>query len=180
MEITAGLICNNGEIFGDGISNFSIIGGRCLPFNESPEVLLQTVDSSIDPVDHECLDQMGLVDIMDRRNQWATCNLSRLDNEPDYIYGQKTLKREFVQCSKRGYCPFESKLCRTQAQLTGLTPTQLIVLGHVHKGLLNKEIAVKMRISEETVKSHTQNIRIKTGLARKADLVRYAQKLNLN
>ncbi len=39
-------------------------------------------------------------------------------------------------------------------KLAGLTPTQLKVLISVHKGLLNKQIAYEMSISEATVKAH--------------------------
>lgn len=39
-------------------------------------------------------------------------------------------------------------------KLATLTPTQLKVLTSVHKGLLNKQIAYEMSISEATVKAH--------------------------
>ena len=39
-------------------------------------------------------------------------------------------------------------------RLAALTPTQLKVLISVHKGLLNKQIAYEMSISEATVKAH--------------------------
>ena len=180
MDVLAGLICKNAEVFADESGKMhAVMAGQCRPLVESPMELLIAIDSSMDPVDHKCLNEMGIFGLMERREQWAACNLSRCDNVPDYIYGQETLNREVVQCSKRASCNQEGKLCRTQEQQSGLTQRQLQVLAFTNQGLLNKEIASRMGISEETVKSHQQNIRIKTGAARKADLVRYAQKLNL-
>lgn len=180
MNLMAGLLCKNAEIISDDQGkNYSVVGGRVLPFKDTPAEIIAAIDNTMDAGDHRELDKMGIYDVMARRDQWATCNLSRSDNEPDFIHGQQTVNREFVECSKRGSCVHEKKLCRTQAQLSGLTSTQLTVLTYTGEGLLNKEIAVKMRISIETVASHHKNIRIRTGAARKADLVRYAQKLNL-
>lgn len=179
MDVIAGLICDNAEIFGieNGL-NFVIVGGQCYPLEKSPEIISKAIDISIDPIDGQCLDKMGIKDPTDRRNQWVTCNSSAIDTIPDYVKG-KVIKREFTSCSKRGICEFEGKLCRTQSQLTGLTPTEVKIMGGIYNGLLDKEIAQKLGIKPETVKTHTQNIRIKTGCARKADLVRVAQKLNL-
>lgn len=179
MDIVAGLICDNAEIFGLNGVNHTIMDGRCVPFQESPKGLLQAIGNTIDTVDNRCLDLMGITDPYERCNQWATCNLSSFDGIPDYINGQSTVAREFVKCSKRDQCCHQGKLCRTLQQISGLTPRQIEYVTYTAQGLLNKEIALKMGVDIETVNSHAQNIRIKTGLARKADLVRFAQKLNL-
>jgi len=179
MEIVAGLICENAEIFGANGVNHTIFGGRRILFSQSPAEILEAVDNTMDDTDHRCLDEMGIFDIHARRDQWATCNLSSYDHIPDYVTGRKTLTREFVLCSKRGQCSAEGELCRTQEQTTGLTTRELEFIEYALQGLLNKEIAHKMGVVPETAESHSQNIRIKIGAARKADLVRIAQKLNL-
>ena len=48
----------------------------------------------------------------------------------------------------------ESEDAGLAEKLAALTPTQLKVLISVHKGLLNKQIAYEMSISEATVKAH--------------------------
>jgi DNA-binding NarL/FixJ family response regulator len=42
----------------------------------------------------------------------------------------------------------------TQVAIAGLTPTQVKVLQGVHSGLLNKQIAFDLGITEATVKGH--------------------------
>lgn len=179
MEITAGLICENGELFGINGTNFTIIGGQCLPFIDAPKIIHDAVDASITEEDAKELDSMGITDPFERRNKWVSCNASNKDVVPDYVKGRTTIAREFTICNQRDNCSSQGKLCRTQAQLTGLTKKQVIIMRLIYNGYQNKEIAHKMGIKLETVESHIQNIRIKTGDARKADLVRTAQKLNL-
>ncbi|WP_343524358.1 helix-turn-helix transcriptional regulator [Pedobacter sp.] len=181
MEITAGLLCENAELFGNTVTkqNFVIIGGQCLPFSKAPDVIMDAVDASITAEDSKELDKFGLSDLFERRNQWVTCNASNKDVIPDYVKGQATIRREFTNCIHRITCPSQGKLCRTQSQLTGLTSMEVKVICGIYHGLLDKEIAHKLGISVETVRTHNQNIRIKTGASRKVDLVRYAQKLNL-
>jgi len=174
-NIPAGLLDENVEIFAEAGINYALVKGHCVPYNEFPQFLLDDIDASIDQVDNECLTEMGMVTVDERRQQWSICNVSKLDNIPDYKVGSITLQREFVQCDYRNVCPYEGRLCRTISQLTGLTKTQIIVIAHIRAGLLNKEIADKMGISIETVRSHTQNIRIIKKLGRKADLALYAQ-----
>ncbi|RZM17753.1 MAG: response regulator transcription factor [Pedobacter sp.] len=180
MIIPPGLVCENGEFFVHETEIHSIFDSARHDFENTPQEMLEALDNSITPEDLQCMTIIGISDQDDRRAQWIHCNNARLDGTPDFIPGQKYLQREFVECSLRGgQCDHEGKLCRTLEQLTKLTTRQLTVLTHVGRGLLNKEIAYKMGISLETVSTHTQNIRIKTGAARKADLVRVAQKLNL-
>ncbi|MGY4385675.1 DNA-binding CsgD family transcriptional regulator [Pedobacter sp. UYP24] len=180
MEITPGLICQNGEFFTSESEIHSVFDAHCNDFPNTPSVMLEVLDNSITTEDLEWLIWMGLVTQDQFRKQWIFCNQAKLDSTPDYVPGQKVLQREYVSCQKRGACEAEGKLCRKQSQLTIYTEREVEVLTHTFNGLLNKEIAHKMGISKATVDSHTQNIRIKTGAARKADLVRIAQKLNLN
>lgn len=179
MDITPGLIDENGELFVKNGMCYASIGGRCVTYAEFPTILIEVIDASMTQEDHNCLDELDIFDIHLRRKKWIKCNVSRFDSDPDYIAGQPTLKREFTECSNRGKCNCEKRLCRTLEQLSGFTTKQILYMSYTHQGLLDKEIAHEMGISVETAKSHSQNIRIKTGLARKADLVRLAQKLNL-
>lgn len=179
MTITPGLICKNGELFEKDGEIFAVIGGSCLPYEQFPQILLLTIDASITPDDHAALDKIKITDPDERRKKWLKCNVGAFDHNPDYVFGDQYLQREYVECPLRGECKVEGKLCRTKPQLSGLTPMQLLVLEDMYLGLLYKEIAHKRGISEFTVKSHAQNIRIRTGEARKSDLVRYATNHNL-
>lgn len=60
-----------------------------------------------------------------------------------------------------------------------LTPRELQVFRQVVKGLLNKQIAAELNIAEHTVKLHRGKITDKLGVKSVAELVRIAEKLNI-
>jgi DNA-binding NarL/FixJ family response regulator len=53
---------------------------------------------------------------------------------------------------------------QTLARLATLTPQQLRVLGMLSEGLLNKQIAFKLSVSEATIKAHVSAILLKLGV----------------
>ncbi len=53
---------------------------------------------------------------------------------------------------------------QTLARLATLTPQQLRVLGMLGEGLLNKQIAFKLNVSEATIKAHVSAILLKLGV----------------
>ena len=55
-----------------------------------------------------------------------------------------------------------------------LTPTQIKVMRCVHSGLLNKQIAAALGLSEKTVKMHRKLVMEKLELRTSADLIRVA------
>ena len=60
-----------------------------------------------------------------------------------------------------------------------LTPREREVMAHVVAGLLNKQIAAKLRMSEVTVKVHRARVMQKMDVASLPDLVRAAERLSL-
>lgn len=63
---------------------------------------------------------------------------------------------------------------RDQKNIPQLTKKEKEVLGFIAGGLTNKEIAAKMQIGEETIKSHRKNIMHKFNIHNTAELVRFA------
>lgn len=175
----AGLTCTGGEFFAQNGLNHLIIGGSVLKYPEFPLPVLKLTDNSITPRNHRALDEMNISSLHDRRNKWIRCNLANLDHVPDYQPGEKTLAREVVACEERGQCKQEGFLCLTLTQSTGLTSREIETLTYIGLGLLDKEIAFKMGISENTVAVHTKHLREKTGCLRKAELAIKAKELNL-
>ncbi len=60
-----------------------------------------------------------------------------------------------------------------------LTPREREVVAHVIAGKLNKQIGFELGIAERTVKAHRANIMRKLQVQSTADLVRFAESLNL-
>lgn len=54
---------------------------------------------------------------------------------------------------------------RVEGKVGGLTKRELEVLGNLTMGMYNKEIAIRLEISERTVKNHVANIFKKIGVA---------------
>jgi DNA-binding NarL/FixJ family response regulator len=65
------------------------------------------------------------------------------------------------------------------AQVASLTPQQCRVLQYLHEGLLNKQIAYELHISEATVKAHITAIFRKLGVYNRTQAVLIAAKLKL-
>ena len=63
---------------------------------------------------------------------------------------------------------------REQNKIPQLTSKEKEVLNLIAVGLTNKEIAIKLKIGEETIKSHRKNIMNKFDIHNAAELVRFA------
>jgi len=73
--------------------------------------------------------------------------------------------------------PFEIDAAR-QAQL-GITPRELEILQQIAAGLSNKEIADKLFVSENTVKTHTASVFEKLSAKRRTQAVQLAKEARL-
>jgi FixJ family two-component response regulator len=72
-----------------------------------------------------------------------------------------------------------AKLAKLQQRFSGLTPREREVLPLVVSGLLNKQAAAELAISEVTLQIHRGKIMQKMEAASLADLVRIAEKLEI-
>lgn len=66
-----------------------------------------------------------------------------------------------------------------QARYATLTPREREVMAHVVAGLMNKQVAGELHLSEITVKIHRGNVMRKMGVRALADLVRQAEALGV-
>lgn len=73
--------------------------------------------------------------------------------------------------------PFAVDAAR-QAEL-GITPRELEILRHIAAGLSNKEIAEKLYVSENTVKTHTGSVFEKLSARRRTQAVQLAKEARL-
>jgi FixJ family two-component response regulator len=72
-----------------------------------------------------------------------------------------------------------AELAELRARYASLTPREQEVMEWVVSGLLNKQIAGELGISEETVKVHRGHVMRKTAADSLADLVRMSERLGL-
>ena len=67
----------------------------------------------------------------------------------------------------------------TPAPMFALTPQQMRVLTMLSEGLLNKQIAYELSVSEATVKAHVSAILMKLGVESRTQAVIAASKIEL-
>jgi FixJ family two-component response regulator len=72
-----------------------------------------------------------------------------------------------------------AEVVEVQRRFEGLTPREREVMDQVVAGLLNKQIANRLNISEVTVKLHRHQVMEKMKAQSLAELVRMAEKLNI-
>jgi len=72
-----------------------------------------------------------------------------------------------------------SERAKIQQRLATLTPREHEILTYVIAGLLNKQIAYVLNISEKTIKVHRGRVMEKTGVESLAELVRLAEKAGI-
>ncbi len=73
----------------------------------------------------------------------------------------------------------QAALVQLQARFDSLTPRERQVMGRIVAGLLNKQIAYDLGLSEATVKIHRGQVMQKMDAASVADLVRMADRLGI-
>ena len=75
---------------------------------------------------------------------------------------------------------FEASIAELRGRFESLTPKEHDVLEYVLAGLLNKQIADEMHLSEITIKLHRGQVMRKMGVRSVVELVRHAQVLGVN
>ena len=160
----------------------------------SYEDLLPMLESGVEPdiifLDLAMPGVQGLAGLMSLRSQFSTLPVIIVSATDDQVTIQRCLDcgaagyvpksqpvnkiREAVNTVLAGGIavpahlelppPSDSEVRRTLGRLSTLTPQQLRVLGMLGEGLLNKQIAFKLNVSEATVKAHVSAILMKLGV----------------
>jgi DNA-binding NarL/FixJ family response regulator len=76
--------------------------------------------------------------------------------------------------------PLDEQEADATARLATLTPQQFRVLSMLSAGLLNKQIAAELQVSEATVKAHVSALMQKLGVSNRTQAVLLAQRLALD
>lgn len=183
-QLPAGLINSNIEFFTDQTHQhlYKLMDGRVTEFEDWTDELRYAIWKYISN-DQQKVRALIYLAGPDRDRiikQYMICLYGGFDNHADMVGGQLQ-QQEYWACPKRGSCKHEGTVCNKLKTDTGeyLTAREIEVLKLIASGYLDKEIATELKISVNTVPMHTKNLRIKTGLLRKADLTRFATLKNL-
>lgn len=169
------------ELFVCDDQAFVIHNRVTMDLKDAPEkvtdALLKFIKS--DPAREKAYKAMAGEDVNAQMAQCVKCMFANLDGFPDIDENGMINNTEFVPCSKRGGgCKFEGVGCN-KLSVSGneITKSEMRVLEVCQ--LDEKEIAEKLFLSPATVKRHSQNIRIKTGIPSGKKLALWASSIGV-
>lgn len=174
-KLIAGMVDQGVEFFVDQNEVKCIHNGRVYSYGEFPEWIMEAVQENMlkYPEAIKALAQWENLHESDYIRQYIYCRFGGLDFDPDIDKDRRFSFAEYFDCGLRGKCKYEGKLCCTIKVADGhLTRTEMEVLRRIDEP--DKLIADAMNISIETVNSHLQNIRRKTGFKNKPQMAIFA------
>ena len=179
-RIYAGMIDKGAEFFNEGSKLFCVHDYKVHTWPNFPEHVLEVVRN----------DMMIHSDALESLSKWENllpseyvyryilCRFGGIDDEPDITEDGLISHTEYFECGLRGKCKYEGKLCCSIKVEHGvLTKSELEILKRIKSA--DKAIADELCISPETVATHMQNIRRKTGLGNKVELAVFANEKGL-
>lgn len=95
--------------------------------------------------------------------------------------GLKLTRKQVVLREVEVLVPAPAAFERDERQLEalGITPRELEILALIAEGLSNREIAERVHVSENTVKTHSSRVFAKLGAERRTQAVQRARELRL-
>lgn len=106
--------------------------------------------------------------------QFGICRFGACNETVDFTDKGKKSDTEYYNCGLRGTCPHEGKRCHEISASGGvLSFRQVEIMKLVTDGLINKEIAIQLNLSENTVATHIQNIILKIGGRNRVDIATF-------
>lgn len=156
--------------------------GTVWKFESFPAEVIAVIEDDMlkNPKALKALADWDITDPNDQIRQYIGCRFGGFDYNADISGDGKVQYAEYVNCGRRGKCPYEGKLCASiQVEHGLLTPREIDVLKLIGQGLLDKEITDRLSITQDTLRTHKDNISAKAGIHRKSALAVLAYKLNL-
>jgi two-component system, NarL family, response regulator LiaR len=147
---------------------FGLVGGLLI-------VILQYTEYRFVVIEHSVELYSALIAVL-----FATFGIwlgLRITRSREIIRETVVLKEVLVPAEARASEPFVPNM--TQQQSLGITARELEILTLVARGFSNREIAMQLFVSENTVKTHCARAFDKLGAARRTQAVRRGKELGL-
>jgi len=174
------LLSNGIEFFALNNEAYMLKNGKVYPFYDFDHQTIAIIEQEfkIDKEAQAGLMKMG-VHSWSHLKQFIVCKYGSFDTMTD-IEPNGNTNHERYDCGNRGICPGENLVCKAVECRNGtITPRLETALKLIAKGLLDKEAASKMFISEHTFKNHRRKLQQLIGTNNKARLAAFAVSKNL-
>ncbi|MFD2163710.1 response regulator transcription factor [Paradesertivirga mongoliensis] len=182
QSLPPGLVDNAVEFFIHQHEIKCLYLGNVYTFDQLPEFVVAIVEQDMlsNPKAMQALASWDITDPLEQMRQYIACRFGGFDNNPDISTKGEVLPAEYVDCGRRGKCPYEGKLCNSIQLPHGLlTKREIEVLKEIGLGSYDKEICEKLSITQDTLRTHKEHISTKAGIERKPALAVLAYKLGL-
>ena len=177
--IPSGLTDSNLEFFAHGRELFSLQNGNRYHYPDMPAEHLEFLQQTLE-LDTTGLETLNDVPEEDKIRVYGICRFGGCNATPDSSDGECIDKSEYFDCGIRGRCQFEGKRCKELSTVNGiLSFRQLQIMILVASGHINKEIADRLHISENTVANHLANIHQKIGGRTRVDITAFVKERSI-
>lgn len=182
QKLPAGLVDGGVEFYYHDGKVEALCEGKRTAFENLPSWVIRIVEDDMakNPAAIKALLQWDLHTPVQMMRQYIMCRFGGFDSEPDITPDGKIEYTEYFDCGMRGKCSAEGKLCPViQVGDEYLTKQETRIVAMTGAGKANSEIAHELHITEDTVKTHMQNIQRKCGWSSKLDIAAFAVRKNL-
>ena len=178
--IPAGLTDQNVEFFASEGKLYSLSNGFRFQYPSMPAKHINFLKSELDK-DQKALSTLEGLNDYDKIITYGICRFGGCNSTPDITETECTDPHEYFNCGFRGNCKYEGIRCKEVVTEHGIiSPRQLEIMSMVTNGLLNKEIANKLDISENTVQNHIANIIPKIGGRNRVDIASFMKEREIS
>jgi DNA-binding CsgD family transcriptional regulator len=179
--IPAGIKDGEVEFFEIEEALYAMMSGTKVTISSLPDYVNDIIDNSIDDKAALALNELCIYDKLERRVQFLRCNCKTYDFTPDIAPGADKLQLEYVNCSLRGNCNYEGRLCK-HIEIEGhkISLSELRVISCIRAGLQDKQICTQLDIAPDTLRSHKRNIQPKIGALSKVQIATQSIKYGIS
>jgi hypothetical protein len=172
-QLPAGLTDNSAEMYSHNNTLMALTGGKSIPaihIDYVKDPILTHMMAR--PHAHKKMQEWVGNDVDDQINQYGQCLWGAFNSVPDICDKGILSDPEFIQCTKKGACPFEKDVCGCFS-LNALSKAEERIVPYVLWA--DRIIAETFHVSPFTITTQIRSIKKKINVETKAEVVSWAK-----